>query len=217
MPRFRLFLQTTAVISLFAIQQSVLPKITFPDEMFESVSARYGNKAEQRVREWQALLLKLENATTDKKLYEVNRFFNQVDFVEDIVQWHVEDYWATPIELLGNFAGDCEDYTIAKYFSLRALNIPENKLRFMYVTATRPRQAHMVLAYYETSDAIPMVLDNLNKRILPASQRQDLIPVYSFNGDGLWLAKSQGRGRQMQGQNNNSLWEDLNARMKKGY
>ncbi|MGB3725236.1 MAG: transglutaminase, partial [Glaciecola sp.] len=87
----------------------------------------------------------------------------------------------------------------------------------MYVTATRPRQAHMVLAYYETPTSVPLVLDNLNKRILPASQRRDLIPVYSFNGEGLWLAKAQGRGRKMQSGNNNKLWADVNNRMQQGF
>jgi hypothetical protein len=57
----------------------------------------------------------------------------------------------------------------------------------------------------------------MNKRILPASQRRDLIPVYSFNGEGLWLAKEQGRGRKMQGKNNNALWQDLNKRMQQSF
>jgi hypothetical protein len=57
-------------------------------------------------------------------------------------------------------------------------------------------------------------LDNINRRILPATQRRDLIPIYSFNGDGLWHAKSQGQGRRLQSKNNNSLWQDLTKRMK---
>ncbi|MBT1452450.1 transglutaminase-like cysteine peptidase [Glaciecola sp. XM2] len=178
---------------------------------------RYNESAEARVREWQQVLIEHQNAKVDEQLYEINRFFNEIEFVDDIKHWGVADYWATPLEFLGTNGGDCEDFTIAKYFSLRELGIPAEKLRLMYVTATRPRQAHMVLAYYETPDSVPLVLDNLDKRILPASQRRDLIPIYSFNGNGLWLAREQGRGRQMQSKSNNALWQDVNERMRKGY
>ncbi|MGY0583711.1 MAG: transglutaminase-like cysteine peptidase, partial [Paraglaciecola chathamensis] len=104
----------------------------------------------------------------------------------------------------------------AKYFSLKDLGVPAEKLRLMYVTATRLRQAHMVLAYYEEPNSVPLVLDNINRRILPASRRRDLLPVYSFNGDGLWLAKEQGRGQKVQQGGNNNLWNDLNKRMQMG-
>lgn len=206
-----------ALITGILTQPIVLSEIKFTEKVFESVANRYDKRAEERVREWQKVLNENRTSEIDEKLFEINRFFNQVNFVYDMEQWGVNDYWATPIEFLGRNGGDCEDYTIAKYFSLRELGVPADKLRLMYVTVTRPRQAHMVLAYYETPSAVPLVLDNINKRILPASQRRDLIPVYSFNGDGLWLAKEQGRGRQMQGKNNNALWQDLNDRMQQGF
>jgi predicted transglutaminase-like cysteine proteinase len=158
-----------------------------------------------------------KNQSVDSQLYEINRFFNKIDFVDDMQHWGKNDYWATPVEFLATNGGDCEDFTIAKYFSLIELGVASEKLRLMYVTATRPRQAHMVLAYYETPKSVPLVLDNINRRILPATQRRDLIPIYSFNGDGLWRAKSKGQGRQLQAKNNNSLWQDLTERMKQGY
>lgn len=194
-----------------------LSEITFTEKLFNLVKTRYNQGAETRVRDWQSLLEQQKNNSTDDQLYEINRFFNQIDFVTDREHWGKNDYWATPIELLATNAGDCEDFTIAKYFSLIELGISSEKLRLMYVTATRPRQAHMVLAYYETPKSVPLVLDNINKRILPATQRRDLIPIYSFNGDGLWQAKSQGQGRRLQAKNNNSLWQELTERMKQGY
>lgn len=191
--------------------------LQFTEGLFASVSQRYGQQALERVRSWQQLTITNRNASIEDQLFEVNKFFNRVDFVDDIEHWNTKDYWATPIEFLGTNGGDCEDFVIAKYFTLIHLGVPSERLRLMYVTATRPkRQAHMVLAYYPDANAIPLVLDNINKRILPATSRRDLIPVYSFNADGLWLAKSQGRGRKMQGQNNNSMWADLNARMQQG-
>ena len=190
------------------------PKLVFNDELFDRVAAKYGEASAQRVRIWQEMLISLNKETKEDQLFEVNSFFNKLEFKDDIEHWGQNDYWATPVEFLATQAGDCEDYTIAKYFSLVELGIPSEKLRLMYVTALRPRQAHMVLSYYDTPTSIPLILDNINKRILPANQRRDLIPIYSFNGNGLWLAKSQGRGKQVQSGGNNSLWEDLNIRMK---
>jgi predicted transglutaminase-like cysteine proteinase len=214
-PRF--IKQIGVLTCLMLIQLSVFSDITFTNKVFQSVEKRYGASASGRVREWQQTLIEHQNSPIDTQLFEINRFFNQIEFIDDIKHWGVNDYWATPLEFLSTNGGDCEDFTIAKYFSLRKLGVPAAKLRLMYVTATRPRQPHMVLAYYETPGAVPLVLDNMNKRILPASQRRDLIPVYSFNGDGLWLAKSQGRGRQMQSENNNALWHTLNKRMQQGF
>jgi predicted transglutaminase-like cysteine proteinase len=192
-------------------------EITFSEKFFNLVKTRYNQDAVARVRAWQLVLEQQKNQSVDSQLYEINRFFNKIDFVDDMQHWGKNDYWATPVEFLATNGGDCEDFTIAKYFSLIELGVASEKLRLMYVTATRPRQAHMVLAYYETPKSVPLVLDNINRRILPATQRRDLIPIYSFNGDGLWRAKSKGQGRQLQAKNNNSLWQDLTERMKQGY
>jgi predicted transglutaminase-like cysteine proteinase len=78
-----------------------------------------------------------------------------------------------------------------KYFSLVATGIPVNQLRLVYVRAsidtTKDRQvAHMILAYYPAPDREPLILDNLISDIRPASQRQDLTPIFSFNTNGLW-------------------------------
>ena len=193
------------------------PNIQFTEELFNQITLRYNQAASERVREWQSIIEANQSSDVQDQLFEINRFFNRLEFKDDIDHWNQPDYWATPIEFLATQAGDCEDYTIAKYFSLLELGVPNEKLRLIYVTALRPRQAHMVLGYYETPNSIPLILDNINKRILPANQRRDLIPIYSFNGDGLWLAKSQGRGRQVQSGGNNSLWVDLNERMKNGF
>jgi predicted transglutaminase-like cysteine proteinase len=110
-------------------------------------------------------------------------------------------------------AGDCEDYSIAKYFTLKELGVAEDKLRITYVKAIKIDQAHMVLTYFENKRAIPLVLDNLVIDIKPATQRQDLVPVYSFNGAGLWLAKARGEGQRVGEASKLSLWQDLERRM----
>ncbi|MFD1701372.1 cysteine protease LapG [Halopseudomonas phragmitis] len=171
-------------------------------------------QARWRLQEWQALLENPGNGDTQSLLNTVNRFFNQrLRFADDIDIWGEIDYWATPVESLVKGAGDCEDYAIAKYFSLRRLGIPNDHLRLTYVKAVELNQAHMVLTYYRTPDSEPLVLDNLIDEIRPASQRPDLIPVYSFNAEGLWLA-SAGGSTQTGSAKQLSRWQDLLRKMR---
>ncbi len=192
-----------------------LPISLFPDGIFDSVEQEYGEEAKSRVQSWQLLINDYQDTDDNEKLQQVNRFFNEVRFVDDIRVWQQNDYWATPIEFLGKNAGDCEDFTIAKYFTLTAMGIAPDKLRLMYVQALRLKQAHMVLAYFETPEAMPLILDNINKHILPANLRRDLKPVYSFNGDGLWAAKAQGRGKKLRN-NSHGMWETMLNRINQG-
>lgn len=152
--------------------------------------------AQQRINAWQQLLIQLHHADEQTQLRAVNLFFNtQLRYAEDSDVWHNVDYWATPVESLRQGKADCEDYAIAKYFTLRQLGVSEEKLRITYVKALRLNRAHMVLTWYATPDAIPLVLDSLTNTLSPASQRQDLLPVYSFNDSGLWLPGNQNTKR----------------------
>src|SRR3546814_12131551 len=99
-------------------------------------------------------------------LKAVNKYWNQTIMGgEDIYVWKQKDYWATPLETLVKGAGDCEDYVIGKYFSLLKLGVAPDKLRLVYVKARLGRQsvAHMVLGYYPTTDADPLVLDKIGR------------------------------------------------------
>lgn len=196
--------------------QADAPIDIFPPGLFERVEQEYDQDARERVENWQNLVNDNQSSSEKDKLHQVNRFFNRVRFVDDIRVWKQKDYWATPVEFLGRNAGDCEDFTIAKYFTLRALGIPSEKLRLMYVRALRLKQSHMVLAYFEEPDSMPLVLDNINKKILPANYRNDLQPIYSFNGDGLWAAKAQGRGRKIKEKGSHSLWENIINKIERG-
>ncbi|WP_156486211.1 transglutaminase-like cysteine peptidase [Marinomonas sp. TW1] len=173
----------------------------------------YGADAEKRVLAWRRLIDESKDLPIVDKLAKVNNFFNQMDFVDDIDLWGKDDYWATPIEFLGMRAGDCEDFTIAKYFTLRELGVVDDKLRLVYVKALRLNQHHMVLAYYHKPTSVPVLLDNLDKELKPASKRNDLLPIYSFNAENLWLSKEKGRGVLVGGSSRLSLWTDLNDRL----
>lgn len=175
------------------------PTRVITGEQLIKAKAKYGPLAEKRMRAWQQMVDENQGRPEKELLKVVNNFFNQVRFTSDILHWGKKDYWATPIEFLGTDAGDCEDFVIAKYFTLKALGVPEEKLYLTYVKAVRLKQAHMVLTYFETPRSIPLVLDNINHRILQATKRQDLVPIYSFNGDGLWLSRQRGKGKEVKG------------------
>ncbi|MFP9230294.1 cysteine protease LapG [Pectobacterium cacticida] len=172
-------------------------------------------EAHRRIAEWQTLLSRSRQQQEKTQLRSVNQFFNdRMAFRDDIIVWHQEDYWATPIESLRKGAGDCEDYALAKYFTLRHLGVPADKLRITYVKALRLNKAHMVLTYYSTPTAIPLVLDNLTDKIQPATARKDLVPVYAFNGGGLWLPGTSGGNKRVSDSKRLSRWQDVLIKMR---
>ncbi len=162
--------------------------------MEKTITTTYGRTGLHRLRDWQQLLQQTTSLSEPEKIAAINQFFNsRILFQDDKDLWKTIDYWATPLETLGKGAGDCEDFTIAKYFTLLEAGIAVEKLRFIYVKAqigdsnSRIFQAHMVLGYYETDTSVPYILDNLISSLEPATKRPDLKPVFSFNSQGLWV------------------------------
>ncbi len=184
-----------------------------PASLLAWVAEAWGEEAVARVEDWDRLLHRARALPERRKLEAVNDFFNRVPYLSDSRIWGRKDYWATPLEVLGQNAADCEDYAIAKYYSLRQLGVADDKLRIAYVKALDLNQAHMVLTYYPTPEGEPLVLDNLSPRIEVASARTDLKPVYSFNGDGLWLAKNRAEGRRVGDATRIRLWQNLLTRL----
>jgi predicted transglutaminase-like cysteine proteinase len=191
--------------------------INLSDSIIQKFKKKYGSEAAENVRQWRDLLKESKGLADKEKLIAVNNFFNRkIKFVNDIIHWKKKDYWATPFEFIGTGAGDCEDFSIAKYFSLLELGMPDEKLRMTYVKALAINQPHMVVTYFSKPGTVPLVLDNLNPAILLATKRKDLLPVYSFNGAGLWLAKERGLGKRAGSSGRISLWTDLNKKMAAG-
>jgi len=156
---------------------------------------RYGAKTVAAVDAWRQMMEAAATRPEQDRLALVNNFFNRrLRFEDDRQVWNAPDYWATPLEALSRGAGDCEDFAIAKFASLRMLGVPAERLRLIYVRAnigaadSGISQAHMVLGYYPTPDAEPLVLDNLINDVRPAGRRPDLFPVFSFSDAGLWVA-----------------------------
>lgn len=182
-------------------------------KIVSTLETKYGPRAGKRANAWFNVVDSAQGLSDKEKLAKVNTFFNLFTFVDDIKLWGDSNYWATPMEFIGVAGGDCEDFSIAKYFTLLQLGIPDEKLRITMVKATTVNQYHMVLAYYETPGSVPLVLDNLDKAIKPATQRRDLLPVYSFNGKQLWLNKEKGRGELAGSSSRLEKWTDLTHRL----
>lgn len=176
---------------------------------------QYGAGARARLEGWKSFVRETASrealaqpAREDRLLRPVNLFFNRIPSVEDLAHWGVEDYWATPSEALASNGADCEDYAIAKYFTLKELGVPIARLRLVYARTWRSRTAHLVLAYYPDARAEPLILDNLEGSIQPASDRPDLIPVYTFNDEDLLWPQEGGPTVRLSAVSNRK-WKDV--------
>jgi len=163
----------------------------------ERFAKKYNAKAVKRLKLWNKMMVRSTNLNELKKLKAVNNYFNRIKFLRDSKHWGKPDYWATMHEFIGTGAGDCEDFATAKYFSLKLLGVSDSKLQLSYVKLESKQKkfdaAHMVMSYYSTPDAIPILLDNVNLRLKLASQRPDITPVFNFNASGLLKSKHRGK------------------------
>jgi len=155
----------------------------------ENLESEYGVLAKRRVLALVDVMNEVRDMDDLTKMEKVNEFFNQTPYKYDKKTWGVSDYWATRMEFIGKGKGDCEDFVIAKYFTLKELGISSSKLCMLYAKSTRYNTSHMVLAYYETPESTPLILDNHNFKILPADVRSDIVPIHQFTEDELYNAK----------------------------
>jgi len=150
---------------------------------------RFGSDGRLRLVRWQRdeQAIGVRAPPPEALLAAVNALANGIPAANDGEHWGQSEYWATPAEFVASNGGDCEDYAIAKYFALRAAGVPAAQLRLIYVRALSSQRIenHMVLAFYPAAGADPLILDNLDGRMRPASERPDLVPVFSFNDDDL--------------------------------
>lgn len=198
------------------LQAGVWAAVPWEADRMAQAALAHGPKAQAGLNALRPLLERAAAQDDIGRLQAVNEFFNRrIAFRDDAAVWGQIDHWASPLEMLGKGEGDCEDYAVAKYFSLLAVGVSAHKLRLVYVRAQMggpggPVRAHMVLAYYATPAAEPLILDNLLGDVRAASRRPDLTPVFSFNGDGLW----QGTGAQAAGDplSRLSRWREVLAK-----
>ena len=153
--------------------------------MFERFSNEISTPSSDKiVQKWRRNLAQLNGLPLIQMANEVNNMMNRVHYIGDIKNWGKSDYWETPVEFL-RYGGDCEDFAIAKYVSLRALGVPDSAMRIAIVKDTEKGIPHAVLIVY--TEKGPMVLDNQIKRMTSANSISHYKPIYSINRTAWWL------------------------------
>jgi predicted transglutaminase-like cysteine proteinase len=140
-----------------------------------------------KAKEWNAFIDGVRNSSREEQVRAVNREMNDKPYVTDPVNWHMADYWATPLQFLRK-DGDCEDYAISKYMALKALGFRVEDLRIVVLQDTNLGVPHAVLVVFLQGRAL--VLDNQVSGIVPADSIHHYHPYYSINEDGWWLHRS---------------------------
>ena len=184
-------------VAVFAVTLFSTVEFILSDIVLEKVEKEYGQFARRRVLALVSMMNRAKDESELDKLEKVNDFFNNTPYHSDKEVWGANDYWATRLEFIGKDKGDCEDFVIAKYFTLKELGVPTSKMYMTYAKSLKFNVAHMILTYYATPKSIPLVLDNYNYKIFPANERTDLVPIYSFSGDDLFNAKQVQVGKML--------------------
>jgi len=141
---------------------------------------------------WEKFIQENQGKPVEELLPLVNDYINRSRYIVDPVNWGLPDYWATPQEFMLK-DGDCEDYAISKYITLKRLDVDVSALRLVVVQDENLRVAHAVLAAY-VGDSI-QILDNQVKAVVPHEQILHYRPVYSVNESGWWLHQRKRFGR----------------------
>lgn len=169
------------------------------DKVFQHVKTTYGEQAEKRMRSLHKLILDNQDKSDVEKLTLVNNALNQFPWIADSIHWKKADYWATPLETITTFGGDCEDIAIVKWVVLRHLGIPREHLRLAYVKIKNTQQAHMVLVYVNKPQLPPSqktiyILDNNEPEVMTLPKRKDLLFVYATDAEGTIRLIADNRG-----------------------
>ena len=203
------------ILSVFVVSISYAQKPYVQKALLAKITKKYKMFATKRFLYLQKTLDEVKNADDLQKLEAVNKFYNGVRYMSDKKVYGRNDYWATPWQFLGKDRGDCEDYVISKYFALIYLGVDSKKLFFTYVKSSKFKAAHMVLTYFETPRSEPLILDNNNHKIFPASKRKDLTPIYNFNGESLYKANKSGTGKKVKSKKTHKKWDKLKLNMQR--
>jgi predicted transglutaminase-like cysteine proteinase len=132
---------------------------------------------------WQKIIRQSLGLSPMEQLVSVNKYFNRWPYRLDIDVYGVNDYWATPGEFL-RLSGDCEDYSISKYYALRKLGFSVDDMRIVLLKDTIRNIAHAVLAVKLGDDSY--ILDNMSDLVLSHLNYMHYVPQYSVNEFYRW-------------------------------
>lgn len=136
------------------------------------------------IPQWKDFIAALHGESLEDKLEKVNDWANEHPYIVDQLNWGIADYWATPYEFM-SVNGDCEDYAIAKYYSLRAAGVPEDRMRIMIVQDLNLGGIiHAILGVYD-GDRL-WILDNQIKHVVDSLSIYHYRPIYGTNEKHWW-------------------------------
>lgn len=201
-----------SLISFFSNSVCAKYKSHYPELEKEVISSNDRN-SEALFFTWEKMLRKAGQMNEEQKIKAVNEFFNEnIVYKDDMVLYQKNDHWASLAETLKNAQGDCEDYAIAKYVTLRMLGVNDNKLKLKYVIQDSQNKltSHMILVYKKSNSSTEMVLDNINGTISPLKERIDLSVRYSFNSTKIWIGLSSYKLKKIK--NKLPKWQNVLAK-----
>lgn len=135
------------------------------------------------IASWAELIKDAEATQGMSQLEMVNAYFNDFAYVTDMANWNVVDYWATPLQFY-DVDGDCEDYAISKYYTLRGLGYDPSVMRIVVVMDENLGVHHAVLAIDGGSEVY--ILDNQISGVVAASRIAHYTPIMSINEVAAW-------------------------------
>jgi predicted transglutaminase-like cysteine proteinase len=205
----------TAFILGFSIYSSILHAEAtwqpWSENLFAQAENEFGAEASKRLRYIHQIIQDNYSKPDREKLEIVNRTLNSFPWISDRNNWNADDYWATPLETLTKFGGDCEDMAIGKFMMLRMMDVPKQNLELAYVKIKKTGESHMVLVWLNDSRSESLVLDNMDKAIKSGKERSDLIAIYLTDADGNFVLLDDHNGqRKIKSEINTSKFEKLN-------
>lgn len=175
------------------------------ENVFNHIGQEYGPDAEKRFRFLHQFILDNLDIPDMEKVRKTNQVLNHLPWIADSQHWKEADYWASPLETIATFGGDCEDIAIAKWVVLRNLGLPVDHLALAYVKIKKTGEDHMVLLFISNPSA-PIeqreayVLDNYVDEVKRGAERTDLLAVYAFDVKGtVVLFQDDGVNRSVKG------------------
>ncbi len=136
------------------------------------------------MKTWHDLVKTARQTDQMTRLRMVNSYFNNWKYKSDREGYGVSEHWASPAEFMNN-SGDCEDYAIVKYFTLRFLGFNDTNMRLVSVVDTIKGIGHSVLAV--NTQGTTYVLDNNSNGLYRDVQYKHYVPKYSVNQSGRWI------------------------------
>ena len=171
------------------LHASVYPSFTYKEAI--KIEENSGKEAVSRIFEYNEIIHSYKKDASLERLKKINTYLNKLTYKDDILNNKQSDYWATPKEFLTSGTGDCEDYAIIKYFTLVRLGFNPDNLYITIVYAARLKNYHMVLSYFIKDGEAPLILDNINNKILNLTKRNDLKIKAFLNTNGVYTLNNK--------------------------